>query len=315
MVSLRADPWTPAYGMGLEAAVTEEPALPVDHSVETGDWSTPISPPPADPCPLVFIDGVRRVDVRLWAEDEGRQVPGLFGSYAVGSVLCGDQATYGEERLARALVLGGGMRVEPQVVPTGKGPMRFEAGSAPGTDVLAPLAELQELMRAAESRLAAALARTHGSVVLADGPLSFLAPTEATVVGVVKRMVRPYLEAEPGALLPRLRTGDRTPLFALGNEPNARFAWYQRLAEVRPPWHDHAGIVRCEVRVGVGLEEARRVADRVASILPAFCGRPSDPRAPQNLAPVAALESRLRHRMGHPAFVRRALQAWLVRNG
>ena len=57
---------------------------------------------------------------------------------------------------------------------------------------------------------------------------------------------------------------------------------------------------------------ARELADRVTALLPRYAGRPSDPRTPQNLAPVAGLETWLRHRMGDRAMVRRALLAWLV---
>jgi hypothetical protein len=46
-------------------------------------------------------------------------------------------------------------------------------------------------------------------------------------------------------------------------------------------------------------------------LLPSFAGRASDPRTPQNLTPVAGLEAWLRHRMGHPGIVRRALLTWL----
>ena len=68
------------------------------------------------------------------------------------------------------------------------------------------------------------------------------------------------------------------------------YSWYTRLADAGPPWHDHAGIVRCEVRAGVRLDGARGLADRTTALLPAYAGRPTDPRAPQNLAPVAGLE-------------------------
>ena len=315
MVVLRADPWSPEYGMGLETAGLEEPALPVDPFVESRDWSRAVRPVAGQPEPVVFVDGVRRVEVRLWAEDSGQRVPGVLGTWAVGSVLCDGQASFGEERVGRALVLGGGVALPPPVIRAGGASLRFESRAVAGSEVLAPLAALQELMREAESALASRLAATSGRLVVVDGPLSFLDPTEAPVVGLVKRLVRAYLGPEQDALLPALAPGERTPLFGLGAEPNARFAWYVRLAAVRPPWHDRAGVVRCEVRTGLGLEPARELADRVTAILPGFSGRPPDPRAPQNLAPVGALETRLRHRMGHAAFVRRALQEWLVDRG
>jgi hypothetical protein len=65
----------------------------------------------------------------------------------------------------------------------------------------------------------------------------------------------------------------------------------------------------------VGLPASLQLADRVSAFLPDYAGRPADPRTPQNLAPVAGLESWLRHRMGDRAMIRRALVAWLAAEG
>jgi hypothetical protein len=93
------------------------------------------------------------------------------------------------------------------------------------------------------------------------------------------------------------------------------FSWYTRIAAMRPAWHDHAGIVRCEVRAGLGVDGAVELADRVTALLPAYAGRAADARTPQNLAPVAGLEGWLRHRMGHVGMVRRALLERLSEEG
>lgn len=58
----------------------------------------------------------------------------------------------------------------------------------------------------------------------------------------------------------------------------------------------------------LGLPEATRIADLVACHLPRYAGRPGvDPRAPQNLTPVGALETRLKHRLGSATVISRAL--------
>jgi uncharacterized protein len=125
-------------------------------------------------------------------------------------------------------------------------------------------------------------------------------------------MVTQYLDGDCAALLPRLAPGQRTPIFALGNSVLDRYAWYLRLIPSQDNWHELAGLVRCEVRMELGLDTAVEVADRVACRLPEFAGRPGvDPRAPQNLTPVGALESRLKHRMGSATYVRRALMVKL----
>jgi hypothetical protein len=296
--------------MGFEATL-EEIAPRVDPAVETGDWSAPRVPIAYEECPLWFVDGVRRVELRLVAEQDGGRAPGLFGSHAVGAVRCDGRATFSDTATARAIVLGGGLRPEGVDVDAPGGPLHFEPVTEPGSEPDRPLWRLQQLMRRAEAGIAAKVAAGAGELVLADGPLTFSDPTESPVVGVVKRFARAYLEPEQDALLPVLAPGQRTPLFGLGHadapEPLDRFAWYARLVPSRAHWHDHAGIVRCEVRSDLGLERSVEIADRVTALLPRFAGRPSDPRYPQNLSVVGRLEEWLRHRLGHPGIVRRSL--------
>jgi hypothetical protein len=315
MVTLRADPWSPDYGGDVEAALAarEGTEIQVDPTIETADWSRPIEPAPAPGGPLMFVDGVRRVEMRVMAQDGSRRAWGLAGSYAVGAVRSDVRATFERAEVGRILALGGAISVPDLVVGRDLGgPIVYRAIAVPGDDPDAPLQVLQNEMREAEGRLAAELAPD--GLVLADGPLHYPHSADAAVVGIAKRMVTTYLEGGPADLLPRLRPGERTPLFALGRQILDRFAWYQRLIELREPWHDLSGLVRCEVRMTLGIERARALADRVAGELPRFAGRPGiDPRAPQNLTPVGALEQELRRRMGNPDLLRRAVQAELHR--
>lgn len=315
MVTLRADPWSPDYGGDVEAtmAAGEGTEIQVDPTIETADWSRPIVPPPTPPGPLVFVDGVRRVEMRVLADEGGRRAWGLAGSYAVGAVRSDGRATFEEAIVGRILAIGGAIESPDLVVQVGAaGRIAFRAIAVPGDDPEAPLQVLQNEMREAEGRLAAELVPS--GLVLADGPLHYPHGPEAAVVGLAKRMVMTYLDAEPAALLPRLAPGERSPLFALGRQILDRFAWYQRLIELRDPWHDLSGLVRCEVRMALGIARARELADRVAVELPRFAGRPGiDPRAPQNLTPVGALETELRRRLGNPELLRRAIQSELHR--
>ncbi|MFS8586536.1 MAG: hypothetical protein FWJ72_15825, partial [Acidimicrobiia bacterium] len=51
-------------------------------------------------------------------------------------------------------------------------------------------------------------------------------------------------------------------------------------------------------------------ADVVAATLPRFASQPhNDPRAPQNLHPIAGLERELKRRLGDAALLERALRA------
>jgi hypothetical protein len=109
MLSLRADPWTPDHGMGFEAVGEETPAT-ADPLVETAAWGDPIRPQASEPGTLWFVDGVRRGEIRLVADDDGKRAPGLFGSYAVGAVRCDGRASSPTTRSAVG-VLAGGMRL------------------------------------------------------------------------------------------------------------------------------------------------------------------------------------------------------------
>jgi hypothetical protein len=314
MPTLAADPWSPERGMGFEAALNEAQAS-ADPHVETTDWTAPIVPDAVvEPGSLWFVDGVRRIELRLLATEGARRAFGLFGTAAVGAVHCDGRASFAHDEVHRALVLGAGMSADPVSLSIGGARLVFRPAAEPGADANAPLDGLQKLMQAAEANLAARLAAEGDALVLADGRLGFLDATASPVVGVVKRLVRAYLEPAHDALLPRLAPGERTPLFGLAYEGSGleRYAWYTRLTARRAPFHGHAGILRCEVRAGLGVPEAVAIADRVSALLPGFAGRPSDPRAPQNLVPVGGLEAWLQHRMGHRGLIRRALTTWLI---
>jgi len=80
-----------------------------------------------------------------------------------------------------------------------------------------------------------------------------------------------------------------------------------------------SGIVRLEVAESVGLIEAIRLADLTALTLNRFIpGRSRDPRSPQNLLPIGALEDHLRRQLGHPLLIRRHIESLIaeeVHNG
>jgi hypothetical protein len=61
---------------------------------------------------------------------------------------------------------------------------------------------------------------------------------------------------------------------------------------------------------------ARQLADETATRLPAFVpSRARDPRAPQNLLPIGALEQHLRHRLGDARLIRRKIAQLIAARG
>jgi hypothetical protein len=87
----------------------------------------------------------------------------------------------------------------------------------------------------------------------------------------------------------------------------SKFSWYMRLpGGVGHPW---AGVVRCESTADQELDEVVKLADKVTATLPRFASDAhKDPRAPQNLYPIAGLERELRRRLGDPQLLYRGLR-------
>jgi hypothetical protein len=310
-VKLRIDPWDPEYGASVETDpdLGPPPGLALDVEVG-GAWSPVPSPPYGDGLPCcAFVDGVRRIDARLFAEEGEAEAPALAGSWAVGSARSTHPPALSDIRVGRELVVGGGL--DAPTIDLAIGPLRltFSSRSVPGLTPIDPIQGLQNAMREAEAGLAERiLASGDADLVVSDGPLTYFSTGPA--VGMIKRQTRSYLDPDRARVLGQLATGDRTPIFKLGEQRLERYSWYLRLAERRPIDGAMAGIVRLEVAAQDGLDAARALADFTGAILPRFAPRLGrDPRAPQNLFPISALESALRHRLGDVALVRRALEA------
>jgi hypothetical protein len=232
---------------------------------------------------------------------------GLFGSAAVGAAHLDARAEIAGVQVRRFLVMGGGLASGDRTILAPGADLEFTGISVAENTSMAPLAGLQEEMRAAEAALAEQLVRQPGEVVIVDGPLQPLRPPTAMIVGYVKRMQRSYLGPAEASLLARLGRGQRTPVFAILDR-HPRYSWYVRLAPAASFAHGFAGVARREISQSTGLAEAVRAADLRRAPRPRLASTPDrDPRAPQNLVPVGALEHHLRHRLGDPAWIRRLL--------
>lgn len=308
-MNLRIDPWDSDFGASVELdpELGEPPDLDLEAETE-GTWSPIASPVAASvPC-CAFIDGVRRIDARMFAEADGVETPALAGSWAVGCAWSTRPPACGDEVVGRELVIGGGLAPVDLDVAIGVHALRFTGRSVPGNGPSDPLRGLQLGMRTAEGALAQGIvAAAAADLVVCDGPLSHY--LDGPALGMIKRQARIYLDAERGRVIGQLRAGERTPIFRLGEEGYERFTWYLRLAPARPIDGAMAGVARLEVSTQAGLAAAQTLADLAGAVLPRFAPAPGrDARAPQNLYPIGALESSLRHRLGDAVLVRRAIE-------
>jgi hypothetical protein len=313
LVRLRVDPWDPEYGASSEIDLDLAPPVGLDLTVEVpGPWAPIPVAALAKPACCVFIDGVRRVEVQLYADQDEKQGPGLAGSWAAGCAWSTKPPKIVDIVVGRVLVLGNGLLPPALEVPVGKHRMTFAPHSVSGAAPLDPLRGLQNLMRGAEARLAReTLEAGQADLVVSDGPLNYFLPGPA--LGMVKRQSRSYLDVNRAQVLTQLKPGERTPIFKLGGQRLERYSWYLRLSQPRAIDGTMAGMVRLEVAADPGLELAQRLADLAGGTLPLFASQPGhDPRAPQNVYPVGALEAVLRHRLGDAALIRRNFEAQLL---
>ncbi len=303
MARIFVEGWSPEYGAPLDAAELAPAEGSVDDTVETEDWRPRDGID--DGCErIAFVDGVRRIDARLTVDDPvAGPVPGICGTVAIGAVLWDRRAVRSEiasERVQRWAVLAGGRE---ELFPAVDLTPPFETMTIASRDGDALVHALQSRMRTAEASLATSLADDR--CVFADGPLHELGPHE--VVGIVKSHRVTYLEPARNRVIAALGPGQRTPLFAI--KGYGRYSWYVRLASI-DDGHAWSGLVRCEASAHLPFATVTTIADRAAAVLPLVASQAHlDPRAPQNLVPIGALERLLRHRMGDPGLVYRALRA------
>ncbi len=315
---VRIDPWEVDYGDQTSlASLDNRPDEQVDHEVEVtdGQWSA-ITPPDSTAIPerILFIDGVRRLEARLHARQGAQLVYGGFGSHAVGAVeIHNSMASFGEIRVFRTAVLGAGQRL-PAPVQVRKG-LSYAPESTPAIEVDGPLRHIQKAMRQAEVTLARDLCCAD-TLTIVDGPLSFEPDRPGLALGYIKRIHELYIPNRFIPLLAALPAGARTPMFAIQSASAgfSRYAWFQRLAAPGPGATELHGLVRLEVSTDVGLAVARGLADAAAAWLPKTAPkRARDPRSPQNLLPIGALEQRLRAQLGDARLIRRWIETLVAK--
>lgn len=307
------DPWDPGYATSAGADAIGEldvttAKLDLEVELPVAEWR-PIPPAPsaARPSALFVADGVRRIEARMWVDEGGASpVLGIAASYAAGLVRCepgnGALATLADVGVQRSLFVPSD-RVGDLRTAFGEYTARRAEDSSIEKLSLALQRHLGELevSLAISSRAAAG----DDDLLIVDGPLHDRTQLPRTV-GYIKTHHKSYLTGPPGAVVGALGRCERTPVFLIGGSWH-RHAWYLRLpTRSSAPW---AGIVRCEAAGGLSRDELIALADTTTLVLPEMAGVDyKDPRAPQNLIPIGGLEKLLRHRLGHPAVLYRALR-------
>lgn len=313
LMSFTVDPWDPGYGQafaeeldssgGLSQSSAE---LNLDFEMPARDW-LPLDPDPAVPVPeaVLFLDGVRRIDARVWVHGGGLQpVAGIAASLAAGLVVCDELAHVADVVVERGLFTAAG-DVGDLVTRAG----RYVAQPAEGAGLDKLSLALQQRLAFAEVQLAVAFRAAHAGdddLLVVDGPLRGRAHLDRTV-GYIKTHHASYLPGPQAAVVGALKPGQRTPAFTMGTSWE-RNSWYLQLPGTDGvPW---SGVVRLECSADLEPKDVTRLADLTARVLPPFASSPhKDHRAPQNLVPIGGLERQLKHRLGDERLLYRSLRA------
>ena len=287
----------PAYGQAFSedqdgSALEDSTAeLVLDFEVPAADWR-PIDPDPAPRLPgvVLFLDGVRRIDARVW-------VHGTSGQPAIGN----RRIPGGRNRRLRRRGPCRGRGRRTRAVhgrAAGRGhtyarrpPTPCASRAGPGYDKLS--LALQQRLSALEVELALAFRETGPAgddLLVVDGPLRGRVHLDRTV-GYVKTHHASYLPPQQAAVVSALRPGQRTPAFTMGTSWR-RNSWYLQLPpQGNPgfgspalqdasgaPW---AGVVRIECSADFPVDRVSELADLTARVLPPLASAPhKDPRAP-----------------------------------
>ena len=306
------DSWDPGYGTGLDPAengpVAESSAqLNLDVESPADSWQAMSAPcDTRAPDTVLLVDGVRRIDARIWVEERDATLhPGLAASYAAGVVRCdlrGGRAEVVAARIERGLFTPS-PTVDDLVTPAARYAIRRTAATEPAQLSAAVQPCLHELEALVSGEARAARADEEDLLVI-DGPLRGRTQLPRAL-GYVKTHRVQYLPPEQAALVGTLRPGQRCPVFLLGSTWH-RYTWYLKLpGPVGSPW---AGVVRVEASADLPRGEVIRLADVSATMLPRFASSAyKDSRAPQNLTPIAGLERKLRSMLGDSRLLLRSL--------
>ncbi|ELS31990.1 MULTISPECIES: hypothetical protein [Pseudanabaena] len=335
--NIRLEPWSIGYDAPVSINPEEIPTndkINTEVEVSNAQWQ-PIRAAIAPELPnqILFIDGRLRLDARFLGRSDDEILYGAFATIAVGAVLVDrvkSRAKCIATEIKRIIAMGGNLTAPPTVIPcpiSGRGDLKYDycltnSNNEPDT----PSQIVQSAMLDEELRIANELSLNkelihEDTLIVRDGPLLYrVYQTPFATIGYVKTMGKAYLKGENAQIMRSLKVGERTPIFRIANTHGSNLSWYLRsgskdLNYKKLGYHDLHGIIRIDLDGGLDLAHAKAIADQSTYLIPQYASHPSrDPRAPQNLTPVGALEKELGRRMGSRELISRRLRDFLAKS-
>ncbi len=335
--NIRLEPWSIGYDAPVSINPEEIPTsdkVNTEFEVSNGEWQ-PIRAAIAPELPhqILFIDGRLRLDARFLGRSDDDILYGAFATIAVGAVLVDrtiSRAKCIATKVRRIIALGGNLTAPPTVIPcpvSGRGDLKYDyCLTSSNNDPDTPSQIVQSAMLDEELRIANELSLNkeliqENTLIVRDGPLLYrVYQTPYDTIGYVKTMGKAYLKGDNAQVMRSLKLGERTPIFRISNTHGSNLSWYLRSGSKdinykKLGYHDLHGIIRIDLDGGLDLNRAKAIADQSTYLIPQYASHPTrDPRAPQNLTPVGALEKELGRRMGSRELISRRLRDFLAQS-
>ena len=190
-VKFSVDPWDVEYGTSSELEAESAGTVNVELEMPASSWrpvDASLSAAAAAET-VLFVDGVRRIDARVWIDGDN---PGICASYAAGAVRCDGRAEIVDIAVARGMFSTAAAAAD---IVTSKA--TYPARMAASNDIAALMLAVHERMTEVEVSIAAAVQRA--DLVVIDGPLRGRAHIDHAV-GFIKSHAVRYLPDELHAL-------------------------------------------------------------------------------------------------------------------
>ncbi len=134
--------------------------------------------------------------------------------------------------------------------------------------------------------------------IIWDGslPITFRGLQDKHVFGLIKSHRKYFMDDKNLELTYNIKTFQRTPIIHYTSQDTDKFyyTWYTTLNS------NITGLVRIEILADMDIQDASKMANDISCYLRFFASDPIyEERAPQNLAPISALETYLRAYIGY----------------
>jgi hypothetical protein len=202
-VRFAVETWAPEFGAPVGGDVFGESDAVVDIDVEraAAGWA-PRRPPVAPAACVLFVDGVQRIDARVWVDgDDGVSRQGICASWSAGVVRCDGRAAVVAAEVRRGVLCPGH---EVDTIETRHGGYRpYPVPDVAGGD---PLGQALGRVRGDLEGRVAVEAGSDRDLLVVDGPLGDRRHIDGAV-GYIKAHHVAYLPPAQQAVVGRLAAG------------------------------------------------------------------------------------------------------------